>query len=88
MELVSVTPAIAAERGLRQAAGALVYRISPTISDQTGLIAGDIILQINNQAIRSAQEVAQAIDYYGSRSYLQVLLQRQGQLLITRFAVR
>jgi serine protease Do len=88
MELVSVTPAIAAERGLRQAAGALVYRISPTISDQTGLIAGDNILQINNQAIRSAQEVAQAIEYYGSRSYLQVLLQRQGQLLITRFAVR
>jgi serine protease Do len=88
MELVSVTPAIAAERGLRQASGALVYRISPMISDQTGLMAGDVILQINNTAIRSAQEVAQAIDYYGSRSYLQVLLQRQGQLLITRFAVR
>jgi S1-C subfamily serine protease len=88
LELVSVTPAIAAERGLRNVAGALVYNISPMVSDNTGLQQGDVILQINNSPIRTAQDVAKAIDYYGSRSYLQIVAERQGQLFMTRFAVR
>ena len=88
LELVSVTPAIAAERGLRNGAGALVYRVSPMIADQTGLQQGDVILQINNSRIASAQDVAKAIDYYGSRTYLQLIVERQGQLYMTRFAVR
>ncbi len=88
LELVSVTPAIASERGLRNAAGALVYRVSPMIADQTGLQQGDVILQINNSRIASAQDVAKAIDYYGSRTYLQLVVERQGQLYMTRFAVR
>jgi serine protease Do len=88
LELVSVTPAIASERGLRNATGALVYNISPFIADQTGLAQGDVILQINNMPIRTAQDVARAIDAYGGRSYLQLIVQRKGQLFMTRFAVR
>jgi serine protease Do len=88
LELVSVTPAIAAERRLRNATGALIYRISPTIADQTGLQQGDVILQVNNARISSAQDVAKAIDYYAGRSYLQVMVERQGQLYMTRFGVR
>jgi serine protease Do len=88
LELVSVTPAIASERGLRNATGALVYRVSAMIADQTGLQQGDIILQINNTRIANAQDVAKAIDYYGSRTYLQLVVERQGQLFMTRFAVR
>jgi serine protease Do len=88
LELVSVTPAIAAERGLRNATGALIYRISPTIADQTGLQQGDVILQVNNARISSAQDVAKAIDYYGGRTYLQLVVERQGQLYMTRFGVR
>ncbi len=88
LELVSVTPAIASERGLRNATGALVYRVSPYIADQTGLQQGDVILQINNARIATAQDVAKAIDYYGNRTYLQLVVERQGQLFMTRFAVR
>ena len=88
LQLVSVTPAIASERGLRNASGALVYTVSQTISDQTGLQQGDVILQINNSRIGNAQDVAKAIDYYGSRTYLQLVVERQGQLYMTRFAVR
>lgn len=88
LELVSVTPAIASERGLRNATGALVYRVSQMIADQTGLQQGDVILQINNSRIANAQDVAKAIDYYGSRTYLQLVVERQGQLFMTRFAVR
>jgi serine protease Do len=88
LELVSVTPAIASERALRQPFGALVYKVSQMVSDQTGLQTGDVILQINNSPIRSAEDVQKAIDYYGTRTYLRVTLQRQGQLGVTEFALR
>jgi serine protease Do len=86
LELVTVTPAIAQERGLRRAYGALVYRTSPLISDQTGLQPGDVILQINNPPIRAAEDVAKAIDRY--RGYLRVIFERQGQVSWTEFGVR
>ena len=88
LSLVSVTPAIASERGLRRAYGALVYNVSQMVSEQTGLQAGDVILQINNSPIRSAEDVQKAIDYYGTRVYLRVTLERQGQLWLTEFALR
>jgi len=88
LQLVTVTPAIASERGLRRATGALVYNVSPTIAEQTGLQQGDVILQINNSAIQSAQDVQKAIDYYGGRTYLRLVVERQGQLYMTTFAIR
>jgi serine protease Do len=88
LELVSVTPAIVAERRLRNRQGALIYRVSPTIADQTGLQQGDVIVQVNNAPITSAQDVARAIDYYAGRTYIQMVVERQGQLYMTRFGVR
>jgi serine protease Do len=88
LELVTVTPAIAAEHSLRRQYGALVYKIGQDVSDQTGVQQGDVILQINNSAIRTAQDVARAIDSYGGRTYLRVIVDRQGQLGVTEFAVR
>jgi serine protease Do len=88
LELVTVTPAIAAERTLRRQFGALVYKVGPDVSDQTGIQQGDIILQINNSAIKTAQDVARAIDTYGGRTYLRLIVERQGQLYVTQFAVR
>lgn len=88
LELVTVTPAIATERSLRRSYGALIYNISQTIADQTGLQKGDVILQINNVAVRSAQDVSKLIDTYGGRTYLRLVVERQGQLYVTEFAVR
>ncbi|HEX4682864.1 MAG TPA: trypsin-like peptidase domain-containing protein [Gemmatimonadaceae bacterium] len=89
MELVSVTPAIAAERGLRRASGALIYNVSQTIADQTGLQQGDVIVQINNMPIQNAQDVQRAIDASRGRTYLRLMIERQGQLFVTDpFAVR
>ncbi|HEX8945353.1 MAG TPA: trypsin-like peptidase domain-containing protein [Gemmatimonadaceae bacterium] len=88
LELVTVTPAIAAERGLRRQYGALVYRVGQDVSDQTEIQQGDVILQINNSPVRTAQDVARAIDAYGGRTYLRLILDRQGQLFVTQFAVR
>ncbi|HTI64515.1 MAG TPA: trypsin-like peptidase domain-containing protein [Gemmatimonadaceae bacterium] len=88
LSLVTVTPAIAAERGLRRSYGALVYNASPLVADQTGLQQGDVLLQINNTPVRNAQDVQKAIDYYGSRVYLRVIFERQGQLNMTVFGVQ
>jgi serine protease Do len=88
LELVTVTPAIASERALRRQYGAMVYKIGQDVSDQTGIQQGDVILQINNGAIKTAQDVARAIDNYGGRMYLRVIVERQGQLYVTEFAVR
>ena len=88
LELVTVTPAISAERGLRRNYGALVYNVSPLVADRTGLQQGDVILQINNTPIRNAQDVQKAIEYYGSRVYLRVVFERQGQLGMTVFGVQ
>ena len=88
LELVTVTPAIAAERRTRYQYGALIYNISQFVADQTGLQKGDVILQINNSPIRSAQDAARVIDATGGRAYLRVAVERQGQLYVTEFAVR
>jgi serine protease Do len=88
LELVTVTPSIASEHALRSVRGALVFNVSQTVSDQTGLQVGDVILQINNTPIRSAEDVQKAINYYGNRTYLRVTLERQGQLGMTEFALR
>jgi serine protease Do len=88
LSLVTVTPSIASEHGLRSARGALVFNVSQTVSDQTGLQTGDVIVQINSVPIRTAEDVQKAIDYYGNRTYLRVTLVRQGQLGMTEFALR
>jgi serine protease Do len=88
LELVTVTPAIAAERSLRRQYGALVFQIGQNVSDQTGIQQGDVILQINNAPIKTAQDVARAFDTYGGRTYLRVIVERQGQLYVTEFGVR
>ena len=88
LELVTVTPAIAADRHLRRQAGALIYNISQFVSDQTGLQKGDVIFQINNYPIRRAEDAAKVIDAMGGRSYLRVLVERQGQAFVTEFVIR
>jgi len=88
LELVSVTPTIAAERSLRSQSGALIYNISQLASDQTGLLKGDVIIQINNSRISSAQDAARVINAIGGRTYLSVVVERQGQRLLSEFPIR
>ncbi len=60
VDLITLTPAIRAERNIRATAGALVYQIPDALSQNTGLEKGDVIIGINNQALRTAEEVARA----------------------------
>ncbi|MEO7367116.1 MAG: trypsin-like peptidase domain-containing protein, partial [Gemmatimonadaceae bacterium] len=47
IQLVTLTPAIRAERSIRRANGALVQTVSQRVAEQLGIQAGDVILQIN-----------------------------------------
>ena len=59
-----------------------------SLADQTGLQKGDVIFQINNYPIRRAEDAAKVIDAMGGRSYLRVLVERQGQAFVTEFVIR
>ncbi|MYI07011.1 MAG: PDZ domain-containing protein [Gemmatimonadetes bacterium] len=61
LEVVTVTPAIQAERGLVSAEGALIVRISPRVSQVIGLVVGDVLFALNNTRLRNARDAANAL---------------------------
>ena len=75
IELVTVTPAIQAQRQLAVASGALVFNISRRVSEPTGLQPGDVIVWINQAEIRTANEAKRALDYY-SRGAIEMIFVR------------
>lgn len=58
MEMITVTPQIRAERQLASEDGALVVSASDAVSSQIGLRSGDVLVQINNVRVRSAEDAA------------------------------
>ena len=86
LQLVNVTPAIQAERGLRSENGALIFRISAEVSQATGLQAGDVILAINRTPVRTAAQVG---DLLKSRAgVLRVYFERGGEINFTDLVFR
>lgn len=61
LDLITVTPSIRAERGIQSSFGALVYRVPGDITQRTGITVGDVIIGINGQALRTAEEVAEQV---------------------------
>ena len=88
MERVTLTPAIRAERGVRSGQGAVIYKVSDRVADEIGLQSGDVIVQVNRTPISSADEAAQAIDYYGGRGPIQLFFERGGRVYSTDFMLR
>jgi serine protease Do len=83
IELVTLTPAIRVERGIRSRQGALVTRVSDRVRDEIGLDVGDVIVQINNLPIASAADVAAALQRLGPRSVIRIAFERRGVLYYT-----
>jgi serine protease Do len=88
LELVTVTPAIRAERNLRSTQGALIFNVSERVASDLGIQRGDVIVQINRTRIRTAEEAAQALNYYGGRGPIRMFLERDGQFYPTDFIIR
>lgn len=80
LELVTLTPAIRAERGVRSPRGAVVYNVSDRVSNEIGLQRGDVIVQINRLPISSASDVQRAIDTYAGRAGMRVVWERAGRI--------
>ena len=88
LELVSLTPAIRAERTIRSEAGALVYRASDRIMQELGIQSGDVIVWINRTKLSSAQDASRALDYYAGRGPIRLIYEREGQLFASDFVIR
>jgi serine protease Do len=88
MELVTLTPAIRAERRIRSPRGALIYRASERITAELGMAPGDVIVQINRSPITSAEDVSRALDYYAERGTIRVFFEHEGNIFPTDFFIR
>jgi serine protease Do len=88
LELVTVTAAIRAERGIRSTHGAVIYKVSGRVGDELGIQIGDVIVQVNRTSIASADEAAQALNYYGGRGPIRMYFERNGQVFTTDFMIQ
>jgi serine protease Do len=84
-QLVSLTPAIRAERGLASEQGALIVGLSDA-ARQTGLREGDVIVQINRLRVTTAEETASALRQLGGRSVV-MIFERGGRFGTTQFTL-
>jgi serine protease Do len=87
LELVNVTPAIQAERNIRNGTGVLIFKISPQVSRATGLQAGDVILAVNRTAVRGAKQVADLLNVPPGE-VVRLYLERDGQITFTDLVFR
>jgi len=87
LELINVTPSIQAERGIRNPAGVLIFKISPNVGRATGLREGDVILAVNRSAVRSASQVADLLNVPAGE-VVRIYLEREGQINFTDLVFR
>jgi serine protease Do len=87
LELVNVTPAVRAERGIRSQQGVLIFSISPSVSDATGLAEGDVILAINRTPVRAASQVGELLNVRPGE-VVRLYLEREGQITFTDLVFR
>jgi serine protease Do len=79
LDLVTVTPAVRAERNVVSQAGALVLGIQPDIANRTGIQAGDVIIGINQQPLLTAEDVSKALGGMRPGQMFILRLERGGQ---------
>jgi len=78
LELITVTPAIQAERRLVIAHGALVVGAGAETQQVFGLQPGDVIYRINNEDITDAEQVRKVISYFRNRGGGLLYFERHG----------
>jgi serine protease Do len=87
LQLITVTPSVQAERGIRSERGALIFKISPEVSQATGLQPGDVIVAINRTAVRNGSQVEQLLTARSGEP-IRVYFERDGQITFTDLAFR
>ena len=87
LELITMTPAIRSERGIRADRGALIYKASARVTNEIGIQEGDVILQVNQLAIERAQDVERALEQ-GSGGVVRMFFERGRRVYTTDFVIR
>ena len=88
LQLVTLTDAIRQERGVGSQQGALVYRIPERITEQIGLQAGDVIVQVGRNRVANAEAASSLISQHGERGPVYLIFERNRQLMQTSFYLR
>ena len=88
LELLTLTPAIRAERGIRSARGAVVFKVSDRVAEELGLQPGDVIVQINRTPIEDASTVERVITAQSKSTALRLFFERGGQVYSSDFIIR
>ena len=79
LELISVTPQIAVERGLEIEDGALIVQLSPAASRVTGMREGDVIVGINRRPVQTAEDANDLFRTLAGGSRIFVTYYREGR---------
>ena len=87
IELITVTPPIRAQYLIQSRQGALVNKVSERVQQQIGLQVGDVIVQMNQTPITSAQDVNRILTTYG-RGGIRMYFERGGQIYATEFSLQ
>ncbi len=88
IELVTLTPAIRTERGIRAAQGAVVYKVSTRVTEELGVQNGDVIVQVNRTAVGDAQQAARLLESLSGRGPIRMIIERGGFLYPIDFQIR
>jgi serine protease Do len=88
IELITVTPSIRQERGLRSERGALIYGIGESAQRSTGLRAGDVIVQVNRTRITRAEDAQEVFRRTQGGNAIRVYVERAGNVFFSDFYVR
>ena len=88
LQLVTVTPAIRAERGLQSDQGALVVGIARRTADATGLREGDVIIGIDRRRVATATDLSVFLDDLRPGEAFRIWVERSGQTAYTDLVYR
>ncbi|MHB1313647.1 MAG: trypsin-like peptidase domain-containing protein [Gemmatimonadaceae bacterium] len=88
IELITVTPAIRAERNIRNGQGAVVYKVSERVSEELGIQTGDVIVQVNRTAVTDAQQAGRLLESLAGRGPIRMVVERGGFLYTIDFQIR
>ncbi|MEK7239911.1 MAG: trypsin-like peptidase domain-containing protein [Gemmatimonadota bacterium] len=88
IELLTLTPAIRLERGIRTGQGAVVYKVSERVSEELGIQAGDVIVQVNRTAVSDARQAGRLLESMTGRGPIRMIVERGGFLYPIDFQIR
>jgi serine protease Do len=78
MQLITLTPQIQAERSLVSDQGALIASISDQLGRQLGLQAGDVIRQVNQASVSSAEDARRIFENLRGVGQVRIWVERNG----------